>query len=764
MIALLSAAPPAWSRGLLLDWPFYSYLDRPRWDLNLGYRYDLRESRRPGSDSRSSSQLFTEGFTLATKGWAYHPALIRFNLSLSPSWQQEVRREEEGRGGSGQGTRLEYDIDGTMLALKPYALDFFAGRTISTRTSSLAITTQVDQTRYGASLALPWWRESFPATIKYRHLTIERESMGSPATTNATDSWFFDALQQKERVTTSLSAGHNQGRQSGGRVGGSSQTTTGRLQNTLFLTENRELRLSSRFRGRWAESILGVRRDNLNLTEHLTWDRRHADHFSTHYDARYEYQRTDGLIDHTYEMGAGLNHRLYENLQTDLRARAEKESTTVREHDRYLGHLNLNYGRRIPTGFLNLDLGQEYRVDQREVMARFEEAGESFALDSCLDQGELPLFDCEFRLQRHEAEFIDRESLFLELIPPTLGPVAPVDPNEIFSQRVDRDTLIIELDPRLLDPNEEIFGQGWTLRIRYRAQLKPEYDGATWSQNYGARLNFRQYWTVHYRTSRSKERLLAGSRPANLRDDRAYDTGLAWRRAFGPTSLSGAFNYREASSATSSNRGRQFRAGLDRRFGEGRTTTRNTLAYGSSTANFRRTEIMAGEEPTERAVIDEVREYNVISAWDFQLPFSRLLTLQGEYDNLRASDEGRREESYRLLLNLRLGSRLRASLSGRLTETEIKESNRQDERREVRARLSQKVGAHGIFKLDGTYRLQLSNRPQRTKHYALATGYEYNLRIMTFTADYRYSDEHRTLDGIRTTNNTIILGLKRALN
>ncbi|MFH7325810.1 hypothetical protein [Desulfurivibrio sp. C05AmB] len=770
-LAAGQAPGSAQARGLLLDWPFYSYLDRPRWDLNLDYRYDLRETTRPEGSTRTSSHIFTEGFTVATRGWAYHPALVHFNLALSPSWQQEVRRDSEGRDGRGKGARLEYDLDGTLLALKPYALDFFAGRTLSTRVSPQAVTTDLDQTRYGLSTTLPWWQESFPTKVRYRHQALERQTLGTPATTSTTDSWFVDALQQKERSTTSLNASHSSTQQGGGRaMGGSSQTTTGRLQNTLILTEDRELKLNSRFRGRWSESILGARSENLNLTEHLIWDRQHAEHFSSHYDARYEQQRTDGLVDNTYELGAGLNHRLYENLLTSLRARAEKESSEVREHDRYLGNLNMNYGRRIPTGFLNLNLGQEYRIDQREVTARFEEIRESFLLDSCLENGELPLFDCEFRLSRFAADFVERESLELELIPPPPAPeappppVPPVDPNDIYSDRVDGEVVVIVFDTRLLDPEEEIFGQGWTLLVRYRARLEPGYDGATWTRNYGGRLNFWQYWTVHYRTSRSEERLLAGTPPTNLRDDQSYDTGIAWQRAFGATSLSSAFNYREASSATSSSRGPQFSAGLGRRFREGQTTMRNTFTYSKTLSTFLRSEIIAGEDPREITVVDEIHRYNLVSAFDFRLPANRRLSVQGEYDKMTASDEERWEESYRLAADLRLRAGLRASLSGRLAKLEVRESDREDERREVRARLQQRIGRHASLRLDGMYRLRTTNQPQRTKIYTLVGGYEYRLRFLTLSADYRYSDEHRTAAGIRTTNNTFMLGLKRALN
>jgi len=748
------------ARGLFLQRPFPSYHEMPKWDINLGYRYEDFTRKTPQSTTTTSSHRFTEGFTMTTRGFSYHPALINYTLSLSPSWEQELRRARDGSRSSGNRVRLEYGIDGTLLALKPFATEFFAESTRETRASTFGITTELDTTRYGLSLTLPWWQESFPLRVRYRHQTTDRTTADAPTSTTNTDSWFIDGAQIKERSVTSLSAGYSLDQTSGGVRDGRSEVTNGQFQNTLFLTEDLQLRLVSRLRGRWTETQFGTRNDNLRLNEELLWNREHSANLTSDYAARYEYQRNNDQREQRFELNSGLRHQLYENLTTTLRGRAQREIGTTRDQDTYQGNFDMNYNRRIPTGNVNLYQRQEYRYDKRFVTG----GSEILDLTGC---DELSSNSCKLTLGEN-AQRINRDTLELRSF----------DGDTIFNLDSDYeidfegDRVFITLSA---DPLGQIFGDPppEQLRVSYDYLLTDNYDATTRTQTYGGRLDFLHYWNIHGQTQRSKENFISGIPPDELEDDRSYIVGFGWARPFGSIILNTSGSYSDSRSATTASESYNATAGLVKRFAGGSIMT-NSASYQQTDGYAQRL-----VEDEERHSDEDSKQYNLLAAFDIQLREDRLLRLQWEYEHLDSNEEfieERSEDSVRLLSSIRLGRNTSAALSGRYTRADISRTSKagikttDEERILIRGNVVRQLDQRSRLKLDGSYqsrstiRLREETPDQKLETYIFSAGYEYRLGWITLAADYRYRNERRPHDGTSTINNSVLLSLKRALN
>lgn len=779
VLLLLPAVGEA--RGLFIQRPVATFLEAPQWDLNLGYHYNTTEVSSAGNTFRASSQRFSEGFTLRTRGWTYHPALIHYNLRISPSWQQRQRRDFDGNRTSGQQARLLYRIDGTLLALKPYATNFFAEQTSVTTTSAQGLDTEVDRTRYGASLSLPWGRDMVPTKLRYRHQTLERQRLGT-SSRSSSDFWSLDSRHEVDRSATFLYASYNT---SSSGQGDQFQTTTSQLQNTLFLTEDGTMQLRSLLSGNWDESSFGSRRERYRLEEDWRWVRQHAHNFSTTYNARYLHQRFDGQADNSYELGATLEHRLYENLATSIHVSARRFTSQFTENDHYGGRFAMNYSRRIPTGSVTLNMAESYRISKSSVMAHdFDFTDPNLrSLSACFQPG-AGSETCTFRLDAHEAEEIDLETVTLRLLPPPFDPEA-VDPrpDELV---IDRDSYLvyefrnpIEIELRadfiedFVSELSESYRTGWTLEISYEVRLRPGYDSVTRVRSYGGHLEFLHHWAIHYRAERSKEHFLSGTRPENLFDVRSYTTGISWTRPLWQGIVNSSFDYTETTFPTSLIQEQHVKAGFARSVFGGAATMRNNAGYKKITSDVRFALVSEDDGPAQEAIfVEEINEYHLSTALDLRLRANRTLTVQGGYDSTTLTQDVRdltREEkrdAFSLGANMRVRQGLNARLNGRWTRSEVSATGRKEERLRLASQITQQFGQRNRTRLnlDGIYEKKTTNLPQESQLYVVGMGYQYRFRIVSFSANYRFRHERQPFNDTRATNHAISLSLSRALN
>lgn len=788
------------ARGFFMQRPVRSWIDTPKWDLDLGYRYQSIERSGPGGSDESSRHVFTEGFTVTSRGWTYHPALLRYNLSLSPSWEQERRQEVNGRRNSRDQMRLEYAIDGTLLAIKPYATDFYAERDSTTRSNDRAQATTVDRTSYGAALYLPWGRENVPTRIAYGHRDSTSESGGS-ATTSSSDRFSLSSNYVRQRHRTSLRAGYSDTRQksSAGRSS-DSQLSSGSLQNTLYLTADRQLRLSSQLSASLSQSSSADDRERLSLSEELRWDRRHSPNLRSYYLGRYTHNRNDDLTDNSYQLESGLNHQLYENLNTNLSGSALRTTTDTSKNTSYGANLGMNYNRRIPTGSVQLNMSQGYVVNQREQLARQETKTVERNLGECLDvDGLLPL-TCEFDLEDIGVTIIANSLELIRLLPPPNADEQPIELKDIglsplpfeegrkAGQQIIRftDTNLEALNQLfrdyLNDQTRDIYSEGWLLELSYDVESDPSYDSATWNHSYGARLNVFSNWTLYYRTSFAEERFLAGTPPDRLTDNRSYATGIGWNKRMERNSLHSAYDYTESTSADSTSRSHAINAGIDRSLVWLPATWNNNASYSITTTDARTTINLAeiNDPPflADQIFADENVAYRLTSAVDFRLSRGRQLRLQGGYS--RTTTDGtttvdgqqdtfslREADDYNIAADLRLSRNLSANLSASFRQSEATSDSRpprEEERILIRSRLRQQVSRTSRLELDGSYRSRTSNQPYEDELYTLGGRYEYRHRLLRLTFDYRYSDDRNLLADSRVIGHAVMVTFKRALN
>ena len=103
----------------------YFHMERPRLGLGLAYIFD--EDRREGQDTDTKDQTheFKERLAIETRGWAYHPALLKYTLRFEPEWSQSIEKREPGENFRDNVFLPGYFADATILDAKPYTFYLF---------------------------------------------------------------------------------------------------------------------------------------------------------------------------------------------------------------------------------------------------------------------------------------------------------------------------------------------------------------------------------------------------------------------------------------------------------------------------------------------------------------------------------------------------------------------------------------------------------------------------------------------------------------
>lgn len=139
-------------------------------------RQEDRTTKAGSGRTKSEELILEEHLRLETKGYVYHPNLLVFSLGGLFGLQQ-VDFEESFSGGtidsSKDGDVLEFDIQGTLFQAKKYPLSLFArrGRSITPRPFQSSI--QTTNTSYGLS----WQYVSLrtPVRLTFKHSVIEQD-------------------------------------------------------------------------------------------------------------------------------------------------------------------------------------------------------------------------------------------------------------------------------------------------------------------------------------------------------------------------------------------------------------------------------------------------------------------------------------------------------------------------------------------------------------------------------------------------------------
>ena len=130
----------------------YYQISRPKLGFELGYEFD-KDKRTGFRDRDDTTSTYSERVDISTDGWFYHPALLEYELTLSPEWEQIIE-DNDGEKDKTRTFLQGYDAEFIFLQYKPYTITLFGNRNQSTISSNFAEKTKVDSDSYGARLNL----------------------------------------------------------------------------------------------------------------------------------------------------------------------------------------------------------------------------------------------------------------------------------------------------------------------------------------------------------------------------------------------------------------------------------------------------------------------------------------------------------------------------------------------------------------------------------------------------------------------------------
>jgi len=339
-----------------------------------GYaRHDLKTS---GSQRTSLDNIHSENrLTLRNVGmYVYDPRLINFSLGGTFGLSNDWLTTESGKN-SREGVLWGYDFFASILPEKNYSLNLFADRYQSFLSQELAGQMDIWNENRGAVLFAR--RLYIPSTLTFRQELREDESRVSSVVARRKDrrnsltyegqrGWTDSDMNIRyELVDFSEESLRNLGYQS----------HEGSAYYSLDFGPELNRRWDSRIRLFIRTGLTDM--SNLNLNESLRVD--HTDRLKTDY--RYSLMRTEATngITTGHSGAFQLNHRLYENLTTNLGLDASFQSLPGGQRDFYRGGLNFAYRKRLPKdGVLNLGLGGAFQYDDQ----RFQSTESSVAQES----------------------------------------------------------------------------------------------------------------------------------------------------------------------------------------------------------------------------------------------------------------------------------------------------------------------------------------------------------------------------------------------
>lgn len=479
------------------------YLERPRWGAQLEYSFRENEQNTPTRHSQGTSHRYTEGLELASRGYLYHPALLVFDLSLAPKWEQQREKYEPGQDSAMRSFFLDYGFDGTLFQHRPVFLQLLARQNTATISSSLSPATTSENSLYGATLV--YASRKFPTRFSYTNNAQKQE--GFYSSTLSSDTMRLSSSNRTDRYYTNLNADWDKRRREAQGLGQASENASFRLSNSLDVTADRRMRLSSALTTRWTE-VQDQISSSLALNESLDWQ--HTDpkkrlQIKSNYTARYTAERRDGKLreDIPLEARVSLSHLLYENLVSSLDGNIGHHKFEDGHEEKYGGRVNFDYNRRVPVGSIFLNLGQDYQVRDRTVTADYVEVTRLAPELLTFDQFGARLANRNVDMDS-PVELFRTDGFTYDMSDYDIVPVGD----------------FVEIRPVMGSVLSDDLGNGERVWASYSYRNDPSARLGTLTRTFGAGLNLWSVLDLRYRLTRSEGELLAGAPPDHdLADD-----------------------------------------------------------------------------------------------------------------------------------------------------------------------------------------------------------------------------------------------------
>jgi len=309
------------------------------------------DERKTGADKRESeSTVFEERARVRTSGDVYHPDFLNYDVMVGAGLAQQNIDSDDLSGWSTE-TLDEYLLSAQLLRSKPYTATVNATKTEDLIARQFLGPLQADRKSESASLILR--PESWPMSFQYSSSDTTQDGFDHLA------SDFFARQDERFRYSvdhdfSKLSHIHfdfdrTEARQETVGAVVNTDTDAYTLSHDYMFGEEGKHRLDSLFN--YINQTGSFEFENLRAQERLRLQ--HTPSLLSKYDVQYSKLEREALDSEQIRGQAGIEHRLFESLVTDLDGFiSETDLGSDGKLTQYGGILGLNYRKLNPWGTL----------------------------------------------------------------------------------------------------------------------------------------------------------------------------------------------------------------------------------------------------------------------------------------------------------------------------------------------------------------------------------------------------------------------------
>jgi len=488
--------------------PYY-YIARPGFSTTLDYTYSNHKNvSSGGKETTSASHHFREGIEVQTAGWAYHPALLVYQLNLNPEWIQDQQQQDNYYNRTQNASSLLYRVSGRLLQYKPVNVDFHSSRSSSLSTNSWGATTQRLKSDYGGALNFPV--KKWPMRLAYD--SSDSLTEGFYTSRRISDTFRLSSYRNTDVHRTSLEINYEetvyewQGR--GLLAEQAVDLGRARMYSTWLLTDDERLKLDSHLLSNYLKTD-GPANYTFSLNETLSFRHLAKDsnpQLNSSYAMGFD---TDSDNNYTLPLSSAVtvSHQLYDNLTSSINGQVSQVYGRNYEQNGYDAGGGFAYHRRVPFGLVRMNLGSNYKVVDQTVTSRWL---------TVLNENVDLFYGIEVRLTKEQ---IDPQSI------------------KVFADnillRLDEDYTVTENGGIILLSHQDFDSDDPLAPVRtkvsYRYLGDPSAKLGTLTRSLGAGCSAWSWLSLNYSLSLTEDQLLAGDPPIRLRDDLSQRITLGTR-------------------------------------------------------------------------------------------------------------------------------------------------------------------------------------------------------------------------------------------
>ncbi len=498
----------------------YYFIQRPAMGMQLTYENKNESRTSDGKKVEDSYNRFKESIQLKTRGWVYHPALLKYSLMIEPEWLQTRENRSSGEEARVESFAPDYAISATILEPKPYTIKVGASRLEKPVWAAFAGNTESIVESYGAKLLLKY--KMLPTTFGYEHLTTDQTGFYTSLSTR--ENITLSSQHQSLRSYSNLLSTYSEDERTSEGITTSIKSFNNTLSNSyrFFTLKDNRATLNSSLAYRTQDTTY-LNSEYIRLREHLNW--LHRKNLQSNYTFIHSRQDSDDVRSDQTSLEGRLTHLLYENLTTDIGGKTQFYNYEGGKENAYIGFLDFAYTRPFPKGTLNLNAGWEYQYTDR--------SGSGDAIAQVTNEVHLLSTGVETYLDNYG---VDRESI---IVTNSSGTTVYIENIDYAIEEIDNYIRIERLPfGSIADPQ--------AVAVSYRYSVDSNYDDGLMTQSYGVNFDIFQNLRFSYSYVKISQNVFSGQRSEPLVDDTIHRAQVRYDLGWSDTSLTYEDNDRQS--------------------------------------------------------------------------------------------------------------------------------------------------------------------------------------------------------------------------